>query len=119
MGLKTEALLLAQCPMDPKKADTALQLLAKGMADNSQRVDDEKVQKVKETMLKTYDEQVKTNGFWMNYIDEYVWTGKNLVKGQREAIESLTPQKIAAFLKKLVASGNHVEVIMLPEENKQ
>ncbi len=119
MGLKTEALLLAQCPMDPKKADTALKLLAKGMADNSQRVDDEKVQKVKETMLKTYDEQVKTNGFWMNYIDEYVWTGKNLVKGQREAIESLTPQKIAAFLKKLVASGNHVEVIMLPEENKQ
>jgi len=74
---------------------------------------------VKETMLKTYDEQVKTNGFWMNYIDEYVWTGKNLVKGQREAIESLTPQKIAAFLKKLVASGNHIEVIMQPEENKQ
>jgi zinc protease len=55
----------------------------------------------------------------MNYIDEYVWTGKNLVKGQREAIESLTPQKIAAFLKKLVDSGNHVEVIMLPEEDKQ
>ena len=104
--------------MDPKKADTALKLLAKGMADNTVKVDDEKVQKVKETMLKTFDEQVKTNGFWMNYIDEYVWTGKNLVKGQREAIESLTPQKIAAFLKKLVASGNHVEVIMLPEENK-
>ena len=119
LGDNTIALMQAQCPMDPKKADTALKLLAKGMADNSQRVDDEKVQKVKETMLKTYDEQVKTNGFWMNYIDEYVWTGKNLVKGQREAIESLTPQKIAAFLKKLVASGNHVEVIMLPEENKQ
>ena len=79
----------------------------------------QKVQKVKETMLKTYDEQVKTNGFWMNYIDEYVWTGKNLVKGQREAIESLTPEKIAAFLKQLVASGNHVEVIMLPEEEKK
>ena len=118
LGDNTIALMQAQCPMDPKKADTALKLLAKGMADNSQRVDDEKVQKVKETMLKTYDEQVKTNGFWMNYIDEYVWTGKNLVKGQREAIESLTPQKIAAFLKKLVDSGNHVEVIMLPEENK-
>ena len=116
MGNDVTAVMFAQCPMDPKKADLILQLLAKGMADNTVKVDDEKVQKVKETMLKTYDEHEKTNGFWMNYIDEYIWTGKNLIKGQREAIEALTPEKIAAFLKQLVASGNHVEVVMQPEE---
>ena len=69
-----------------------------------------------EIMLKSYDEAVKTNGFWMGNIDEYVWTGKNFVAGRREAIQTLTPEKIAQFLKRLVDSGNHIEVVMQPEQ---
>ena len=115
-GDDVQVLMFAQCPMDPQKAETALQLLGQGIADNAVKVDDEKVQKVKEIMLKSYDEAVKTNGFWMGNIDEYVWTGKNLVAGRREAIQALTPEKIAQFLKRLVDSGNHIEVVMQPEE---
>ena len=115
-GNDGQVLMFAQCPMDPQKAEAALQLLGQGIADNTVKVDDEKVQKVKEIMLKNYDEMVKNNRFWLSNIDEYVWTGRNFVDGRREAIQTLTPEKIAQFLKRLVDSGNHIEVVMQPEE---
>ena len=48
-------------------------------------------------------------------MDEYNETGVDLYTTHRAAIESLTPAKIVAFLKKVVASNNHIQVVMLPE----
>ncbi len=113
-GDKAIAMIQAQCPMDPAKADLALRLLAKGMNENTVKVDDDKVQKVKNFMLKQADQDFKTNSHWMDVIDEYYWTGVDLHTGYKAAIEKLTPAKIAAFLKQLVAAGNHCEIVMTP-----
>ncbi|MBQ7420913.1 MAG: insulinase family protein [Prevotella sp.] len=115
-GDKAFSVLQAYCPMDPTKAELALELLAKGMNDNTLSVDEDKVQKVKENMLKNADEEAKNNGHWMDVIDEYVWTGVDLHTGYKDIVNALTSEKIAAFLKQLVASGNHIEVVMTPEE---
>ena len=104
------------CPMDPTKAETALNLLAKGLADNTVTVDPDKVNKVKENMLKNADEFDKNNGHWMDVIDEYVWTGVDMHHNYRDYVNALTPQKIADYLKALVAAGNHISVVMLPAE---
>lgn len=113
-GDKAVAAIQAYCPMDPNKAELALKLLVEGMKNNTVKVDADKVQKVKDFMLKQADQDFKTNGHWMNVIDEYNWTGVDLHTGYKAAIESLTPAKIAAFLKGLVAAGNRSEVVMTP-----
>lgn len=115
-GEQVKMMIQAYCPMDPTKAQLALDLLAKGMADNTIKVDADKVDKVKETMLKQADEEAKENGHWMDIIDEYIWTGVDLHNGKADLIKAITPEKIAAFLKTLVDGGNHIEVVMLPKE---
>ncbi|MDD7317280.1 MAG: insulinase family protein [Prevotella sp.] len=110
------AVMQAYCPMDPEKAGTAIALMAKGIADNSIKVDEDKVAKVKENMLKNADIMLKNNGHWMNVIDEYVWTGVDLNTNYKKAVSELTPEKIADFLKRLLASGNEIRVIMTPEK---
>ena len=65
-------------------------------------------------MLKNHDEELKSNSYWMANIDEYVWTNVDLISGYKAAVESLTPEKIAAYLKQLVGANNHAEVVMTP-----
>lgn len=115
-GDKAIALMQAVCPMDPEKAETAINLLAKGMADNTIKVDADKVAKIKENMLKNADTDAKSNGHWMDIIDEYIWTGVDLQTDYKKVVGELTPEKIAAYLKQLVGSGNKIDVIMTPEK---
>lgn len=114
-GDKTYAVMQAYCPMDPDKAETAVSLLAKGMNDNTISVDADKVAKIKENMLKNADENMKKNSYWIDNIDEYVYTGVDFVTDYKKIVSELTPEKIASFLKSLVGAGNHIEVVMLPE----
>ena len=116
VGDKVQILMQAVCPMDPEKAQLALDLLAKGMNDNTIKVDEDKVQKVKENMLKNADADEKNNGHWMDVIDEYVWTGVDFHTEYKNIVNSLTPEKIANFLKELVGAGNRAEVVMTPQK---
>ena len=78
------------------------------------KVDLDKLQKVKDFMLKQADISAKSNGHWLNVLDEYVRNGVDIQNGYKAAVEALTPEKIAAFLKGLLATGNHIEVVMTP-----
>jgi zinc protease len=115
-GENAHVVMQAVCPMDPAKAQTALDLLAKGIADNTVKVDADKVAKVKENMLKNADADAKNNHHWVDVIDEYVWTGVDLQTQYKDIVSNLTPEKIAVFLKQLVQAGNHIEVVMTPAE---
>ena len=113
-GNKTFAIIQAQCPMDPNKAELAVKLLNEGIKNNSMKVDNDKLQKVKDFMLKQADISAKNNGHWINVLNEYITLGVDIQNGYKEAVEALTTQKIAAFLKGLLATGNHTEVVMTP-----
>lgn len=114
-GDRTEATLITVCPMDPKKAGQVDTLLVSTYNDNVEKPDAGDVSKVKETMLKKFDVDTKTNGYWMNVLDEYVSTGVDLYNGYADAVKALTPAKIAGFLKELKDSGNNILVFMMPE----
>lgn len=113
-GDKTTAVMQAYCPMDPHKSDLAVKLLAQGIKDNTVKVDADKVQKVKDYMLKNHEEELKSNNYWMDKIDEYVWTNVDLMSGYKAAVQALTPEKIANYLKQLLNANNHAEVVMTP-----
>ncbi len=65
-------------------------------------------------MLKQADIKAKSNSYWMRTINTYIWNGVNMNNGAKQAIKGLTTTKIANYFKTLLASGNHIEVVMTP-----
>lgn len=114
---RQQIFMQAYCPMDPAKAGTAVELLHKGMADAAKQTDPEILQKVKEYMLKQADEDAKKNGHWLGVISEYLKYGIDMHTDYKKTVQALTPESVSSFVKDvLLKDGNHIEVIMLPEE---
>lgn len=113
-GNKSYAVMQAYCPMDPNKAELAVKLLNDGIKANSIKVDADKLQKVKDFMLKQADIDAKGNGHWMGVLDTYTWYGIDTESTYKATIQALTPEKVANFIKTLMSAGNQVEVVMTP-----
>ena len=107
---------IAQCPMNPDKRDIAVRLLHEGMANAAKQIDPDQLQKVKDYMLKQIDIDAKTNSYWVGAMDKMRTYGVDVYHDYKKIVESLTPESLSKFVReKLLSSGNHVEVIMLPE----
>jgi len=110
-------LLMAYCPMNPDKNEIAVRLLHEGMENVSKQIDPEQLQKVKDYMLKQIDIDAKTNNYWVGAIDKMRTNGVDVYHDYKKTVEALTPESLSKFVReKLLSSGNHIEVIMLPEK---
>ena len=79
----------------------------------------EHMQKIKEYMLKKYKDAQKENGYWLNNMDEYLYTGVDNTKDYEKLVSSITAKEVQDFLAKLLKQNNEIQVIMtVPEENK-
>ena len=113
---KNHVTILGYCPMKPEKKDVALRLMREEAKNLTVSIDGDMLAKVKEYMLKQADEDAKTNSHWVNVLTNYYIDKVDIHTDYKKIVESLTPAKISAFVKKVMDEGNHVEVIMLPEE---
>ncbi len=86
------------------------------IADNGPEADD--FQKVKEYMLKKYQEDVKQNSYWMGVLSANYFYGEDNHSDYQSIVNALTPADIQAVTKSLVSQGNFIEVIMNPAEKK-
>ena len=112
----TEATILCYCPMKPEKSDTAIMIMRDEVEALTKGCDPDKLQKVKEYMLKNYGDQLKQNGYWMGRISTWRKYNLDFHTDYEKVVNAQTPETIAAFVKKLLAAGNRAEVIMLPAE---
>ena len=79
----------------------------------------EHMQKIKEYMLKKYKDAQKENGYWLNNMDEYFYTGIDNTKDYEKLVNSITAKEVQDFLAKLLKQNNEIQVVMtMPEENK-
>ena len=108
-------MLQGYCPMNPDKQEIAIRLLHEGIADMQKAVDADKLTKVKEYMLKQIDVDTKKNGYWVNTITTWKDYGLDVYTDYKKTVEALTTDSVRDFLNQLLKSGNHIEVIMLPE----
>ena len=108
--------LQAYCPMNPDKQEIANRLLDEGFENCTKTIDADILNKVKEFMLKQADEDAKKNGHWMGVITTWLDYGFDSHSDYKKIVESLTPQTMADFFKQIKASGNCIDVVMLPEE---
>ena len=114
-----KAMLQAYCPMNPDKQELAIRLLHEGIDGMTKEVNADELSKVKETMLKQYDINVKRNGYWINILTSRKDYGLDFYTDYRKTVEALTVNSVRDFLNTLLKSGNHTEVIMLPEAEAQ
>ena len=73
---------------------------------------EEHLQKIKEYMLKKYKDNQKENGYWLNNLDEYFYTGVDYTQGYEEAVNSITVKDVQKFAADLVNQGNKITVVM-------
>ena len=78
----------------------------------------EHMQKIKEYMLKKYKDAQKENGYWLNSIDEYLYTGIDPVKDYEQIINSITPKDVQQFANELLKQKNQITVSMISPEKK-
>lgn len=80
---------------------------------------EDNLNKIKEFMLKKHAENIKENGYWLSWINEYLFTGVDLVKDYEKIVENFTAKDVAIFIRMLIDQKNHVEVTMISQqENK-
>ncbi len=62
----------------------------------------EHMQKIKEYMLKKYKDAQKENGYWLNNLDEFFYTGIDNTKDYEKLVNSITAKEVQNFLAKLL-----------------
>ena len=112
----TTAQILAICPMKPEKADIAIQILRDEVTALTKTCDADKLQKVKEYMLKSHADQLKQNSYWINVINAWRKWGIDFHSDYEKLVNAQTPESISATAAEVVKAGNRAEVIMLPAE---
>ena len=115
-GNNTYVKLYGICPIKPEKADTALRIMYAEAIGMAKKIDTTELDKVKKFMIKRADEQAKQNYHWVKALETYQEEGIDLLTDYKKTANALTPDKISTFMRtRLFASGNHIEVVMLPE----
>jgi zinc protease len=108
--------VMATCPMKPEFADVALKIMNEEMVEACNNIDPTTLKEIKELAAKDLTTNFKENGYWLSTIHNYLFTGSDGHTGILDIINAQTPETIAAFARQLLAAGNKVEVVMLPEE---
>jgi len=113
---RTTGTVLVYCPMKPEKGDVAVKIMAEEVENMVKSVDEEKLKKVKEYMLKAVDDQSKTNGYWIRQIGRLRDWGIDTHTEYKACVEAQTTASLVSFMKEFLKQADKAEVIMLPEE---
>ena len=103
---------------DPEKMETLNAIIDREL----QRVakegpSDEQMSKIKEYMLKKYADNQKENGYWLNNLDEYFYTGMDMTKDYEATVNAITRTDVQKFAADMIAQGNKITVVMtVPEK---
>ena len=78
---------------------------------------EEKMQKIKEYMLKKHADNQKENSYWLNNLHEYFSTGVDNTQDYEALINSITAKDVQQFTANLLKQNNKITVVMtVPEE---
>ena len=98
---------------DPDKCDTVISVVRKEIDDfiaNGPNAAD--LAKVKEYMVKSYNENLKENGYWLNVIYNYLLTGRDDHKDYLKTLESIDDAYLVKIAKHIFDENNKKQLIM-------
>ncbi len=114
---KETARLLIMFQTDPDKREhltkMAIDLLNKFAEEGPRQKD---LDKVREYMLKKYAENQKENAYWASLLQSSITADYEGYKDYEKTLNSITPDDLKKFVKKLLKQGNEIEVSMVGVE---
>jgi zinc protease len=76
----------------------------------------EHIEKVRNYMLKTFEENQEKNGAWMSWLYKYYVEGEDTYSNYTELIEGITKEDVQELARYIINQGNFIEVSMVPAE---
>ena len=108
-----EATIQIQLPTAPEKREKMTAIVYQGVeniVNNGPKAED--LQKVKEYMLRSHEESLKQNGYWLNEMVNYVLYGDDNDAIYIDTVNSITAADIQEMARQIFKSGNRIEVGM-------
>ena len=76
----------------------------------------EDVEKTRKYLLKEYENQIQSNGNWVDWLDLYNYRGMNFATEYKKAVEELTYDDLKALAAKILKDNNMAYIVMRPEK---
>ena len=73
---------------------------------------EENLAKIKEYMLRSHQEDLKNNGYWMNSLVSKTRYNQEFVEGYEDCVQSVTVEDIRQVAQQIFGSGNRLVVGM-------
>ena len=103
-------------PLKPEMTDTCLQIVQDVFDDVCENgVSQESLTKAKEYMLKTFAQNQRENGYWMNRIASIARRNYDPSEDYEKIIQSITAENVRQMAVTIKADGNRVRVVMEPQ----
>lgn len=103
----------------PEKADDLIQIVYAEIEKAMNQLSDSTViENIKNDLKKSNDQQINTNSYWLNTIVKNVRENTPYIdmQTQNEIIESITPNEIKKYAKKVLQKAHKAQVIMSPAQ---
>ncbi len=98
---------------DPSRADDLNAKMVKILEDFAVTgPSDENMSKVKEYMIKNYNENMRENGYYHSSMTEYLLTGYDQMTGYEKTLNSITAKDVAKSVKNILKQNNDMILIM-------
>ena len=102
-------------PTKKEKLNTLIDELVQKMAAEGPTA--EQMQKVRDYMVKQYNDNQKENSYWISSLDEYYYTGIDFNADYLNIVNSVTAADVKAFATDLIQQGNKVTVVLTTIDN--
>lgn len=101
---------------NPEKTDIANKLAKEIIFDAQTKITNEDVARVKEAILKSHQDAVKRNGYWLSVLSDYAIYGVDKANSFDAVMKAMSPKTLGEVAKQVLKTGNHVQVIMKAEK---
>ncbi|MBR6141544.1 MAG: insulinase family protein [Bacteroidaceae bacterium] len=100
-------------PTAPEKRIAMTSIVSDGIKKMTEKgPSEENLAKIKEYMLRSHQENLKDNGYWMNSLVSKTRYDQEFVEGYEECVQSVTAEDIKQVAKEIFGSGNRLVVGM-------
>jgi zinc protease len=73
--------------------------------------------KVRETLIKDYEKNIRQNGFWMGSLQDYYLNGEKIrsLEEYKAMVESVTVEDIRAIAQKYLTPAKYIKGVLMPK----
>ena len=104
------------CPMKPELVDSTLKAMRAEAENMARNIAPTLLENVKRHLAKRFEERTKQNSTWLRAVQTWAQQGIDIHTNYLTELQNITPQRLQQFVAhQLMAQGNRVEVVMLPE----